>query len=174
MKCLARLMLGVIGTSTMIACAESPIAPTGVHQSALVTVTAQPVEGFYDLRFLNTSHVEVANLQFGQALILQAHITDAGGNPAQGGSVVFQYCSLKGYPPNDIEHVDEAPLEKCEVTGEGTWAHLATRDVDTSGNAEMTFCCSTITPTIGFRFKYLGQGSGIANRTSGPENFNWY
>jgi Tol biopolymer transport system component len=42
-------------------------------------------------------------------VILHAHIEDSTNNPANRGSVVFQYCSLKGRPPNDIDRVDEAP-----------------------------------------------------------------
>ena len=66
--------------------------------------------------------------------------------------MVFQYCSRPG--PNDITRVDEAPTEECD-SGDANWARLASVPVDASGNAELEFCCPLITPTIGFRFRYL-------------------
>jgi hypothetical protein len=69
--------------------------------------------------------------------------------------------------------VDEAPLEECE-SGDAKWASLAPNvPVNASGIALVEFCCPLITPTIGFRYKYLGQGSGIANWTIIPQNFYW-
>ena len=85
---------------------------------------------------------------------------------------MFQYCSLKRRPPNDIDRVDEAPLEECAANN-AKGVLLANVPVDEFGNAELVFCCPMITPTIGFRFTYQPQGSVIAKHTVDPENFNW-
>jgi hypothetical protein len=111
------------------------------------------------------------NEPFGEAVILHAHIEDSSNIPADRGLVVFQYCSRPG-PSNDINRVDEAPREECD-SGDANWARLASVPVDAFGNAELEFCCPMITPTIGFRFKYLEQGSGILNLTINGEDFNW-
>src|SRR5262249_7701355 len=142
------------------------------EQSSLVTPTAQAMEDFYDLMFLDPrTRLEVPNEPFGEAVILHAHIDDASGFPADRGLVVFQYCSRPG-PSNDITRVDEAPTEECD-SGDANWARLASVPVDASANAELEFCCPLITPTIGFRFRYLGQGSDILRFTIKGENFNW-
>ena len=116
-------------------------------------------------------HAEVTNEPFGEAVILHAHIEDSSNIAADRGLVVFQYCSRNG-PPSDINRVDEAPKGECE-TGDANWARLGSVPVDAFGNAELEFCCPMITPTIGFRFRYLGQGSGILSFTIAGENFNW-
>ena len=158
------------GTAVTGACLE-PLNPDPLEPSALI-VQAGPVEDDYQFRFLH-SRQEVSQLRFGQPVMLQAIIKDASDAPAQKGLVVFQYCSLKGRPPNDINRIDEAPLEACEVTGEGAWANLGSVSVNGSGVAEREVCCHLFTPTIGFRYKYLGQGSGIMNWAIIPQNFNW-
>jgi WD40-like Beta Propeller Repeat len=143
------------------------------HPSALPAQAPLATAGFYDLLFLDANtRLEVTTEPFGSPVILHAHIEDSTNNAANRGSVVFQYCSLKGRPPNDIDRVDEAPLEECEA-GNANWALLANVPVDEFGNAEWVFCCPMITPTIGFRFTYQPQGSGIAKHTIDPENFNW-
>lgn len=86
--------------------------------------------------------------------------------------MTFQYCSLKGFPLNDITRADEAPSSAC-TTGAGKWANLATLPVDVSGNAYLDFGIVLIPRTIGFRFRYAGQRSGIANGTSDPRDFTW-
>jgi hypothetical protein len=87
--------------------------------------------------------------------------------------VIFQYCSLKGLPPNDIERADEAPSAAC-ANGSATWANLpASVPVNASGDAYLDFGVVLIPRTVGFRFRYFGQGSGIANDPSAPEDFKW-
>ena len=170
---MARRLAGALGGAlVLVACSESPVAPKVTQEPELIGAALQAVLGTYDLHFLDSStRFEVTYEPFGHAVILQAHIQGPDG-PAQSGGVVFQYCSRKGYPPNNINRIDEAPLEVCEA-GDGTWDNLGTRSVDAFGNAELEYCCPQVTPTIGFRYKYLSRGSGIANWTITPRNFNW-
>jgi hypothetical protein len=86
--------------------------------------------------------------------------------------VIFQYCSLKGLPPNDITRPDEAPSAAC-ANGTAAWANLTTMPIDQSGNAYLDFGVVLIPRTVGFRFRYLGQGSGIENGVSEPRDFTW-
>jgi len=166
----ARLIGLIVSGIGLVVWSESPV--TLAEQSSLVTPTAQAIEGSYDLMFLDPrTHAEVTNEPFGEAVILHAHIEDSSNIAADRGLVVFQYCSRNG-PPNDINRVDEAPKGECE-TGDANWARLGSVPVDAFGNAELEFCCPMITPTIGFRFRYLGQGSGILSFTIAGENFNW-
>jgi len=98
----------------------------------------------------------------GLGVILDAYVTDAFGNPAQSGTAVFQFCSLGGKP---------APSAGCD-TGSGHWARWGSGGIIPSpstlaGHALMTY--DLVPPagtTIGFRFKYLSDGSGIANGVS--------
>jgi len=86
--------------------------------------------------------------------------------------VTFQYCSLKGGPPNDINRPDEAPSAAC-ATREASWANLTSVPVDGSGNAYMNFGFASIPRTVGFRIRYSGQRSGVSNGTSAPLDFTW-
>ena len=166
----AKLIGLIVSGIGLVVWSESPV--TLAKQSTLVTPTAQAIEGSYELKFLDPlTRADVTMEPFGDAVILQAHIEDFSRTPADRGLVVFQYCSRPG-PSNDINRVDEAPREECD-SGDAKWARLASVPVDTSGNAELEFCCPRITPTIGFRFTYLGQGSGILKSTTMGENFNW-
>jgi hypothetical protein len=155
----------------------APIAYSGNSPAAL----AQPVPGKYELFFFTSgpsglepvSSLPVCTSTVCEELILNAHITEeSSGLPAQSGLVVFQYCSYKGLPPNDITRADEAPLEACEIDGTAKWANLATFKVNQSGDAFLDFGVVLIPRTIGFRFQYKGQG-GIANGVSDPKNFIW-
>jgi hypothetical protein len=125
--------------------------------SASPAALAQPVPGSYELTF-----------NFDVELILKAHIEDHLGNPASGGLVVFQYCSYKGLPPNDITQPDEAPSSAC-ADGSATWVTLARVPVNSvSGEALLNFGVVSVVNVIGFRFRYLGQGTGIANSLIDP------
>jgi hypothetical protein len=135
-------------------------------------VLARAAAGSFQLSFFANGLIPVSSLTVFQELILGAHVADASGAPAQGGSVTFQYCSLKGGPPNDINRADEAPSAAC-ATRDASWANLISVPVDGSGNAYMNFGFVSIPRTVGFRFKYTGQGSGIANGVSAPSDFTW-
>jgi hypothetical protein len=108
-----------------------------------------------------------------------AHVTNGAGAPAQRGSATFEYCSYKKLPPNDITRADEAPKEACEQRT-ASWASLGSVAVDAgtcpglgTGNACYNFGLVRIPRTVGFRFRFTGQRSGIANGTSAPLNFTW-
>jgi hypothetical protein len=45
--------------------------------------------------------------------------------------------------------------------------------VNESGDAFVDFGAVLHPRTIGFRVRYLGQGSGIANGVSAPKDFTW-
>ena len=99
----------------------------------------------------------------GNELILKAHVEDSSGQPARQGSVIFQDCLVRGEP---------APSTAC-VSGPGTWSHIITIPIDMNGNAEVDFGFVAHPRTIGFRFRYIGQRSGIANGESTPMDVTW-
>jgi hypothetical protein len=115
----------------------------------------------------------VSTLPFGQELVLGGHVKDSAGGAAQSGSVVFEYCSLKGIPTDDITRPDETPIESC-ANGSAAWVPLLTLSVNRSGDAYMNFGFVRVTPAIGFRVRYLGQGSNIADGTSAPRNMTFH
>jgi len=171
----ANVIVALVTTFAMLACSEqSPVAPGVVADAAReANLLAQAVPGCYGLSFFDNSLLPVSTLVVGQELVLKAHVDNCSGGPAQRGAVTFQYCSLKGLPPNDITRADEAPSAAC-ATGEGNWARLVTVQVNASGDALMNFGFVSIPRIIGFRFKYLAQGSGIASGVSDPPaDFTW-
>ena len=173
----ARFLAVIIPVVALVACSDqSPVAPSvDIGYSADVRAVARAVSGSYQVAFYVNGPgglQPVSSLTVFQELILGAHVADASGAPAQGGSVTFQYCSYKGGPPNDINRPDEAPSAAC-ATREASWANLISVPVDGSGNAYMNFGFVSIPRTVGFRFRYTGQGSGIANGVSAPSDFTW-
>ena len=175
----ASLLIALVGSVTLVACSsESALAPAVSVKSPVGEAEyAKAVAGSYQLSFLNTSlqpvsTLTVCTISSCEELILGAHVEDANGAPAQGGSVTFEYCSYKGLPPNDISRADEAPSSAC-ADGSAKWANLLTVSVNASGNAYMDFGFVRIPRTIGFRFRYTGQRSGIANGVSAPGDFTW-
>jgi hypothetical protein len=60
---------------------------------------ARGTPGTYELRFLDNSLQSVTTLPVGgPELVLGAHVESAAGDPAAGGTVSFEYCSLKKRP----------------------------------------------------------------------------
>jgi hypothetical protein len=173
------LILAAAIAVTGAACSEQqPVAPLAndvdvVLPNDVDLVLAKAVAGSYELSFLKNGQ-EVLSLPVGAGseVLLKAHIDDTFGNPATDGNVTFQYCSYKGLPPNDITRADEAPSAAC-ADGSATWKNLVTTTVDASGNAYMNFGIVQIPRTVGFRFKYMGKGTGIANGVSDPKDFTW-
>jgi hypothetical protein len=179
---LAPIVLALISAAS-VACSRSPVSPTAVARQAendgtpmiaeSSSAEARAMSGSYQLQFLDSSLQPITVLPVSDGeLILGAHVTDGAGNPAQGGRVIFEYCSLKGAPPHDITRPDEAPLSAC-ADGSATWASLAGIDVNQAGNAYLDFGVVLIPRTVGFRYRYLGQGSGVANGVSSPADFTW-
>lgn len=172
----ANLMVTGLAAAALIACSgESPVAP-GPGQDGGLDLQAKAIPGSYELSFFKfgSSGLEpVSSLPVSsEELILGAHVEDNAGLPAGSGAVSFQYCSYKGLPPNDITRADEAPSAAC-ASGLATWDLLTTVPLDASGNAFMNFGIVQIPRTVGFRFKYLSRGSGIANGMSAPADFTW-
>ena len=184
------VIVAILAGVALVACTgNSPVAPSPAvtesiaasvapNESHNVSPLAQPVAGSYELGFFTSGPTGPEPVQgplpvSSVELVLGAHVEDAFGAPAQKGAVTFQYCSYRGLPPNDITRADEAPSAAC-ASGEATWKNLVARiGVDASGNAYLTFGIVQIPRTVGFRFQYYGQGSGIANAVSAPADFTW-
>lgn len=181
-----KVIVVLLGAASFAACSdESPVAPSPASVAA-GDLSAKPppsIPGVYDLSFYvlsGSTYEEVSSLSVSsKELILRAYVTDSSGNPAQKGTVTFDYCSYKGRPPNDITRADEAPKEAC-TDGSATWARLGSISVSEgfcptlgTGYACMNFGIVRIPREIGFRIRYQPQGSDIPAGTSVPENFTW-
>jgi len=132
---------------------------------------AGPAPGFYVISCLmvtpSGTQPCLANNEIpvgGTELALKAHVENGSGQPAQRGSVIFQDCLLKGNP---------APSAAC-ISGRGSWSHIINLPVNTSGDAEVDYGFVSTPRTIGFQFRYLGQGSGIANGESAPMDVTFF
>ncbi len=127
---------------------------------------ASAVPGLYELSFDTTGPVPITNnsLPVGQELVLKAHVENSSGQPVQRGRVIFQDCELRDHP---------APFAACD-SGSGTWTSIFGMSVDASGNAAVDYGFIATPSTIGFRFRYLGQGSGTANNVSQSANITWF
>jgi hypothetical protein len=148
-------MSSAILKSSMIAFTAAVIIPCS---SELLAAPPEKEAGTYELTFLWSS----------PELILWAHIESASGN-APDGVVVFQYCSYKGLPPNDITQPDEAPSSAC-ADGSGRWRNLGRVDVGANGDAFWNFGAIQVVNIIGFRYLY-SRGSVVANATTDPEDW---
>ena len=153
---IARFVVAVLPAAALVACSEqSPVAPSAAADGIERPIAlAQAALGQYDLEFVWS----------GTALTLLAHIKDANGVAATGGSVVFQYCSLRGVPTDDITQPDESPASVC-ADRSGRWVTLVRAPLNASGTAGYSFGPVTVVTVIGFRAKYSPQGSGIASQT---------
>jgi len=174
----ARRIVALLGAGAVVACSGQSPASSDATDDPIrgLSLLSQPVTGSYQLAFFKSgpSGLEpVSSLPvLSDELILGVHVEDESGSPAQRGAVIFQYCSLKGFPPNDIDRADEAPSHNCE-DGSATWANLGSASVDESGNAYLNFGVVMIPRVVGFRCRYLGHGSGIANGVCAPMDFTW-
>lgn len=155
----------------IVAFALAALAGLGavVADPSVTVLAAQPAIGIYELSFFADTLdglVPLTNnsLPVGEELVLKAHVADRSGHPAKRGSVIFQDCSLNGEP---------APSAAC-ISGSGAWSHIITLPVDQFGNASVDFGFVSNPRTIGFRFEYIGQGSGIPNGASAPGDVTWF
>src|SRR5215218_828289 len=147
------LLLGALAPLVLVACADqSLVGPLATPQDGqYANIEARAAEGtLYQLSVYATT--------FGTGAVLDAYVLDAFGAPATSGSAVFYYCSLHGNP---------APSETC-LTGGGHWIRYGSAGIIGSGpnqgHALMSFTESQPSgTTIGYRFKFSGQGSGIAS-----------
>ncbi len=150
---------------------------------ATITAHAQGVPGTYELSFCTPGQPIGSILYVGQELILHAYVADSSGTPASGGGVIFQVCTRGG-----DSHQDPQPSSACDIDKTATWTSLhglsKVPSVSPScleqgcppagpGNACGFWGAVAHPRTIGFRFKYLGQGSGIANGISEPKDATW-
>jgi hypothetical protein len=149
-----------------VACSDqSPVAPGATADGAqYATTLAQPAEG-------QTYLFTVYATPVGRGAVLDAYVEDASGNPATSGTAFFQYCALQQVP---------APSAECD-SGSGHWVFWVRAGIihtDPPGpNEGHALAVYDLAPpsgtTIGFRFRYLGQGSGIANETSNSADYTW-
>jgi hypothetical protein len=142
----------MLTAAASVACTESAVEPSAPDASAGPTSLArtQPVLGQYDIEF-----------RWSGELAVIAHVRDASGAAPTGGSVTFQYCSLKGLPTNDITQPDEAPASAC-TDGSGRWRSLLKMRLNQFGDAGMNFGSVSVVTVIGFRVVYAPEGSGVA------------
>jgi hypothetical protein len=169
---LANFVVAVLGAVTFAACSgQSPLSP-GISPGAAerpTMVAAKAVPGIYELSFFKSGQYGLepvldSTLTVFQELTLKGHVADSSGVPARSGSVTFEYCSLKGAP---------APSTHCD-SGSGSWTHLIVVRVNGSGDTPyVSFGYCSSESTIGFRFRYAGQGSGIANGLSPSRDVSW-
>lgn len=182
---LTTIVVAVSAVASVACSGQSPVTPSAARESAGARSArpSQSVAGTYTLSFhvfRNGTYVSVETLPVRHGeLILRAYVTDSSGAPAQKGAVVFEYCSLKGGPPNDISRADEAPKEACD-DGSAAWAPLDMRSVDAgtcpllgTGFACMPFGIVQIPRTVGFRFRFVAKGGPIADGMSETLNFTW-
>jgi hypothetical protein len=163
----------ILAAGAAVACTEAPAtSPSAPLADVPLLGKVTAVAGSYQLEFYSNRMTVVTSLPVMNELVLGAHVEDLAGNDAQSGSVTFEYCSLKGGPPNDITRADEAPLEAC-ADGSASWARLLSLSVNATGDAFMNFGYASIPRTVGFRFKFNGGRSGIASGVSVPRNFTW-
>jgi hypothetical protein len=165
---------------------QSPVTPdtsAGAAAGPRAAVANASATGTYTLSFIarvDGTLQEVTSLPvLSTELILKSYVADSSGQPAQRGTVTFEYCSYKGGPPNDITRADEAPKEACEQ-GTASWARLMSLSVTAgtcpglgTGYACVNFGIVRIPRDVGFRFRYSPQGSSIAAGTSEAKNFTW-
>jgi hypothetical protein len=134
-------------------------------------VAAQGVPGTYQLSFCAEGQPIGSTLFVGQELVLHAYVADSLGTPASRGQVVFQVCTRGGHAiPNDPQ-----PSSACDIDHTASWVSLTFPRLPLDGttclsclpaglgNACLGYGSVQSVRTVGFRFKYLGQGSGIAN-----------
>jgi hypothetical protein len=149
-------IVSALAPFAFVACAsESLVVPQATPQDVRYAITlARPAAGtLYQLSVYATT--------LGTGAVLDAYVLDAFGAPATSGTVAFYYCSLRGNP---------APSETC-LTGGGHWVRYGSAGIiDTGPNQGHALLGFTESPpsgtTIGFRFRYSGQGSGIASAPS--------
>lgn len=134
---------------------QSPVAASATPDtSPHVTMATRSVAGTYTMLFRPTIS--------GLGVTLDAYVTDASGAPAQAGAATFEVCSLQGTP---------APHAICDG-GSGSWKRYGTSGFIFSpsplaGHALLAYTGAPAAGTIiGFRFRYSGRGSGIADGVS--------
>jgi hypothetical protein len=142
-------------------------------------LAAQAVEGSYTLNLATTSGQIVSSLPIAgtgapSELLLWAQVSGPDGL-AQRGSVIFQACRAGG-----SGFTVWRPSAECD-SGVAHWAHVSTVSVTegcrpfapASGNVCRIFGTRPIPQTIGFRYKFIGQGGIIASGESVSKDMTW-
>lgn len=167
----ARVAAIVFGSCAFAACAgQSPVTPSRAAEIGgqdQLAGKAAAAAGTFDISFLKESTsglqpVPDLTLGVGEYLVLKSSIADASGNPVRSGQVTYEYCTRRNVA---------AAAAECQ-SGSGTWTRLLSMSVDPIGSLAGFGSCST-PRTIGFRFRYTAQGSGIANGVSPAKDVTW-
>ena len=183
-----RLIVATACAVTLAACSgQSPLEPSASSLIGGAAARTEAVAGVYHLSFwarVNGTYQTVSSLPVRSAtwspeMVLRADVS-GGGIPATQGTILFEYCSYKKGPANDISRPDEAPKEACE-DGTASWARLQSVTIDGDGgcrglgggSACALFGSVQIPRTVGFRYRFSGQRSGIASGMSPALNFTW-
>ncbi len=153
---------------------QSPVAPSA-SPGVAAGLSARPgsgAPGEYELSFLHNGQSVQSLIVGRQELTLKARVLNATtGLPATDGTVTFQYCSRSGRK-NNILDADEAPKVECDE-GSARWATVVSVQVNQNGEAFGGFGIVQIPRTIGFRFVFRPEKSGIASGTSQHLDFTW-
>lgn len=141
----------MLTAAASVACTDSAVEPSAEPTERSTPLARKtPALGQYDIEF-----------RWSGELAVIAHVRDASGAAPTGGSVTFQYCSLKGLPTNDITRPDEAPASAC-ADGSGRWRSLLKMSLNQFGDAGMNFGSVSVVTVIGFRVVYAPEGSNVA------------
>lgn len=165
---------------------RSPVGPSAAASGggSLSARPERPAAGTYELSFHvlrrsgdleNVSTLPVRS----EELILKAEVRDSSGLPALTGTVVFEYCSYRKLPPNDLERADEAPAAVCE-TNLASWNRLGAVGMaatnylpEEPGTAIWAFGVVHLPRTVGFRFRFVRQDGSVASGIGGPGDLTW-
>ncbi len=168
----------------------SPSEAIGANALSAATINAESgflssltavVPGLYDLSFrvYRNGVLEPVSrypAQSREPLVLFAHVEDTNGNPAQSGTVSFEYCG------------NYEPKETCDA-GLASWTRLGRMSIGSCycrscgglpgydpgpGNACLFVFGNGRDPgDDGFRYKYTGKRNGVDSGMSGAANFTW-
>ena len=174
-----RLVVAVLATAALVACSDhSPAAPSTSGAASSGVLDAQAAAGTYTLYLIDNSGQIISSLPAGSPgceLVLWGQVRDSSGAPAQKGMVQFETCSR-----GSADVSASRPSAECD-SGLATWRHYATQNVDggtcsrvtpESGNGCLAYGCRSYPITVGFRFKFIGQGA-IANGFSASQDMTW-
>jgi hypothetical protein len=183
------LVFVLLGTLASITCSRSPVAPSNRsetidplgasgddHTAGSASPLAQGLPGTYTLSFVDNNLQVVSTLPVGHELVLRADVASSAG-PALRGSVQFQVCGTGGH---SLQRLDPVPFSECDSGGSANWIPITTFSVAAGtcpgtgpGSACVNWGSVTHPRTIGFRFKYVSQGSGVQSGQSLPADFSW-